>query len=268
MGGLRQYLPRTYWAFLIGALALTGIPPFVGVLLQGPDPRRGARRAAGTAQLLFVGRDRRRVPHRSLHVPDGLHRLRRRAVRVRARAPPPARRTEPSLWMAWPVGVLAVLAVVGGWLQFAGRLAPGHRLPRPGRGAARRADRRRRSSSRASLAVGVGLAGIARRLGGLLGADAGRSRGSARARASSSTSSTSTSSTTGLLPADRRARASALRDWFERPRPARLDRRSATRRAPDRRASLTRVQTGSCARTRSRSPAASPSSPSSSSAVR
>ena len=25
MGGLRQFLPRTYWAFLIGALALTGI---------------------------------------------------------------------------------------------------------------------------------------------------------------------------------------------------------------------------------------------------
>src|SRR6185437_3255095 len=30
MGGLRRYLPRTYWAFLIGGLALTGIPPLSG----------------------------------------------------------------------------------------------------------------------------------------------------------------------------------------------------------------------------------------------
>src|SRR6266508_1132675 len=30
MGGLRQLLPRTYWAFLIGSLALVGIPPFAG----------------------------------------------------------------------------------------------------------------------------------------------------------------------------------------------------------------------------------------------
>src|SRR5213078_4783655 len=30
MGGLRTLLPRTYWAFVIGALALAGIPPFSG----------------------------------------------------------------------------------------------------------------------------------------------------------------------------------------------------------------------------------------------
>src|SRR5439155_25453820 len=28
MGGLKAFLPRTYWAFLVGALALVGIPPF------------------------------------------------------------------------------------------------------------------------------------------------------------------------------------------------------------------------------------------------
>jgi NADH-quinone oxidoreductase subunit L len=28
--------------------------------------------------------------------------------------------TMPALWMAWPVGALAVLSVVGGWIQFAG----------------------------------------------------------------------------------------------------------------------------------------------------
>src|SRR5205823_616275 len=30
MGGLRSFLPRTYWAFGIGALALAGVPPFSG----------------------------------------------------------------------------------------------------------------------------------------------------------------------------------------------------------------------------------------------
>src|SRR5207244_10190266 len=30
MGGLRQLMPRTYWAFVVGALALVGIPPFAG----------------------------------------------------------------------------------------------------------------------------------------------------------------------------------------------------------------------------------------------
>src|SRR3989442_10396864 len=30
MGGLRTFLPRTYWAFVIGALALVGVPPLAG----------------------------------------------------------------------------------------------------------------------------------------------------------------------------------------------------------------------------------------------
>jgi NADH-quinone oxidoreductase subunit L len=30
MGGLRKYMPVTHWTFLIGALALSGIPPFAG----------------------------------------------------------------------------------------------------------------------------------------------------------------------------------------------------------------------------------------------
>ena len=30
MGGLKKYLPVTYWTFLIGAVAISGIPPFAG----------------------------------------------------------------------------------------------------------------------------------------------------------------------------------------------------------------------------------------------
>ena len=30
MGGLRKYLPVTYWTFLVGTLAISGVPLFAG----------------------------------------------------------------------------------------------------------------------------------------------------------------------------------------------------------------------------------------------
>ena len=30
MGGLRKYMPITYWTAVIGSLALAGVPPFAG----------------------------------------------------------------------------------------------------------------------------------------------------------------------------------------------------------------------------------------------
>src|SRR5207248_3454867 len=53
MGGLRRYLPRTYWAFVVGALALTGIPPFSGFFSK--DSILASALAAGWyGQLLFA----------------------------------------------------------------------------------------------------------------------------------------------------------------------------------------------------------------------
>jgi NADH-quinone oxidoreductase subunit L len=118
MGGLGRLLPFTYWSFVVGSLALVGIPPFAGffskdsIIAAAMD--RGAYgyvlwafALAGTFLtglytfrmlfLVFGGEP-------SGFVREHFHALRRDLV---GRA------------LTWPVGVLALLSVVGGWLQFA-----------------------------------------------------------------------------------------------------------------------------------------------------
>ena len=46
MGGLKKELPITYWTFLIGALAIAGVPLLSGLLQQGRDPVPHLRAAA------------------------------------------------------------------------------------------------------------------------------------------------------------------------------------------------------------------------------
>ena len=56
MGGLKKELPITYWTFLIGALAIAGVPRLAGLLQQGRDPlprrSRAATRCCGSSALL------------------------------------------------------------------------------------------------------------------------------------------------------------------------------------------------------------------------
>ena len=109
MGGLRRYLPNTYWAFLIGALALAGIPPLAGFFAK--DSILASALAAGTyGQTLFVvgvlgtfltglyafrmvflvfGGEPTPFVQEHLHRPD---------------------RSEPWLWMGAAVAVLSVLS--------------------------------------------------------------------------------------------------------------------------------------------------------------
>ena len=101
------------------------------------SPRRSRRGAFG--YCLFAACLVGRVPDRPLHVPALLHRLRRRALDVRAGAPPPTPRagaTAP-FSMVWTVAVLAVLSAIGGLLQFTPFWHPLTTLARPGRAAAR-----------------------------------------------------------------------------------------------------------------------------------
>src|SRR5262245_24716141 len=119
MGGLRRYLPNTYWAFLIGALALAGIPPLAGFFAK--DSILASALAAGAyGQVLFVvgvlgtfltglyafrmvflvfGGEPSPYAQEHLHRPD---------------------RSEPWLWMGAAVAVLSVLSVIGGWVQIPG----------------------------------------------------------------------------------------------------------------------------------------------------
>jgi NADH-quinone oxidoreductase subunit L len=118
MGGLRRVMPRTYLAFLIGSLALVGVPPFAGffskdsILAAAMD--HGAygyvlwvAGLAGTFltglytfRLLFIVFHGEPTPFAREH----FHALEHDVVGVT---------------MAVPVAVLAVLSVLGGWLQFA-----------------------------------------------------------------------------------------------------------------------------------------------------
>jgi NADH-quinone oxidoreductase subunit L len=123
MGGLRTLLPKTYAATLIGALALAGIPPLSGFFSK--DSILASALDAGLyGQILWVaglvGAFLTAVyTFRMIFIvfwgePSPF-------VREHFHAPEP---TEPNIWMGWTVGALAVLSVVGGWIQVAGLWHP------------------------------------------------------------------------------------------------------------------------------------------------
>ena len=118
MGGLRRLLPRTFIAFAIGAVALVGLPPFAGffskdsILADAMD--RGAYGyvlwVAGLAGTFLTGLYTFRLlflvfwGEPSPFVREHFHALKRDLA---------------GLTMGVPVAVLAVLSVIGGWIQFA-----------------------------------------------------------------------------------------------------------------------------------------------------
>jgi NADH-quinone oxidoreductase subunit L len=119
MGGLRRFLPRTYVAVLVGALALTGIPPLSGFFSK--DSILASALAAGSyGRILFAAG----LAGAFL---TGLYTFRMVFLVFGGEPSPYARehfhrpeRTEPWLWMGLSVAALTVLAVIGGWIQIAG----------------------------------------------------------------------------------------------------------------------------------------------------
>jgi len=118
MGGLRQLMPRTYQAFLVGSLALVGIFPFAGffskdsILAAAMD--HGAYGyvlwVAGLAGTFLTGLYTFRLlfvvfwGEPSAFVREHFHAIKRDVVGVS---------------MGATVGVLTVLSIIGGWIQFA-----------------------------------------------------------------------------------------------------------------------------------------------------
>src|SRR5437868_1450007 len=118
MGGLRTVMPRTYWAFLIGSLALVGIFPFAGffskdsILAAAMDHGTYGYVlwAGGLAGTFLTGLYTFRLffvvfgGEPSAFVREHFHAL---------------KRDVPGLALAIPVGVLAALSLIGRWIQWA-----------------------------------------------------------------------------------------------------------------------------------------------------
>ena len=117
MGGLRQLMPRTYLAFLIGSLALVGIFPFAGFFSKDPILAAALDSgaygyvlwAAGLAGTFLTGLYTFRLlflvfwGEPSPFVREHFHAPKRDVV---------------GLTLGVPVAVLAVLSVIGGWIQW------------------------------------------------------------------------------------------------------------------------------------------------------
>ena len=119
MGGLRGVLPRTWLAFLIGAAALSGIPPLSGFFSKDSILASALAEGAYGRVLLVVG-----LVGAFL---TGLYKFRMVFLVFGGELSAYARehlhrpdRSEPWLWMGATVAVLAVLAVIGGWIQIPG----------------------------------------------------------------------------------------------------------------------------------------------------
>jgi len=137
MGGLRRLMPFTFVAFIVGTLSLTGIPPFAGFFSKDSILAAALSQgwygqllwAAGmtgafltglySARLFFIvfwGEPSAFVRE---HLMIGSHASAREGHTSHERHETHMHSGEGPLSMTWTVGILTVLATIGGWIQFA-----------------------------------------------------------------------------------------------------------------------------------------------------
>jgi NADH-quinone oxidoreductase subunit L len=121
MGGLARALPRTYRAFIVGALALAAIPPFAGFFSK--DAVLASAANAGTLGWILWGAGAVGAFLTALYTFRLLFIVFWGEMTPFAREHLHVRRFEGGLAMAWPVAVLAVLSTIGGFLQVPGAWA-------------------------------------------------------------------------------------------------------------------------------------------------
>jgi NADH-quinone oxidoreductase subunit L len=115
MGGLGRSLPFTYRAFVVGALALAAIPPFAGFFSK--DSILGSIAGAGTLGWILWAAAAFGALLTALYTFRLLFIVFRGDMTPFAREHLHVKRFDGGLAMAWPVAILTVLSIVGGWLQ-------------------------------------------------------------------------------------------------------------------------------------------------------
>jgi len=118
MGGLGRELPWTFRFMLIGALALAAIPPFAGFFSK--DAILASAANAGTLGWVLWGLGAAGAFLTALYTFRMLFVVFGRGASEHVREHLHKERFEGPFAMAWPVAVLTLLAVVGGFLQIPG----------------------------------------------------------------------------------------------------------------------------------------------------
>jgi NADH-quinone oxidoreductase subunit L len=107
MGGLRQKMPVTFWTFIVGTLALAGLPPFSGFYSKDSIL---AQAAEHSNLLLILG-----VCVAAL-TPFYMFRLVCVAFLGAPRSPALGHAAESPQGILWPLRILATLSIVGGFI--------------------------------------------------------------------------------------------------------------------------------------------------------
>src|SRR5262245_5446911 len=131
MGGLKRDLPITYWTFIIGAIAIAGIPPFAGffskdeILFRTFAEGHTLLWAVGLFTALLTAAYMFRLVFMTFHG--------KRTVNLEHREHPEHHLHDAPPAMAFALIVLAIGSVTAGWLGLGGRfehfLEPSFTLP-------------------------------------------------------------------------------------------------------------------------------------------